>query len=89
MALILRAAGGRHFSIPDRSAHLFGHARRYPLSRAPPGSYPSKATREGKSACEVHAYHRADAVEQAAKLAEVSAIEEVYPYRFIREMQRP
>jgi hypothetical protein len=28
-------------------------------------------------------------VEQAAKLAEVSAIEEVYPYRFIRQMQRP
>jgi hypothetical protein len=49
----------------------------------------SKATREGKNACEVHAYHRAEAVEQAAKLSEASAIEEVYPYRFIREMQRP
>ena len=88
MALILRAAGSRHFSIPDRSAHLFGHARWHPRRRAPPGSYPSKATREGKSVCEVHAYHRADAVEQAAKLSEVSAIEEVYPYRFIWEMQQ-
>jgi aryl-alcohol dehydrogenase-like predicted oxidoreductase len=26
--------------------------------------------------------------EQAAKLSEASAIEEVYPYRFVREMQR-
>lgn len=27
-------------------------------------------------------------LEQAEKLSEASAIEEVYPYRFIREMQR-
>src|SRR5215217_3889764 len=34
MAVILRAARGRNFSIPDRSAHLFRHAGRHPRRRA-------------------------------------------------------
>src|SRR5215212_11286038 len=34
MAVILRAARGRRFSIPDRSTHLFRHAGRHPRRRA-------------------------------------------------------
>jgi hypothetical protein len=34
MAVIIGAAPYPRFSIPDRSAHLFRHARRHPLSRA-------------------------------------------------------
>src|SRR6266545_4173631 len=34
MAVMLGAARGRRFSIPDRSGHLFRHARRHPRRRA-------------------------------------------------------